>query len=62
MPVILEKQQEGDWLNPDIIEPEQLLALLKPYPAGKIEEWQVSDKARNPRNDYAELIKPLNNI
>jgi putative SOS response-associated peptidase YedK len=33
MPVILKKEDEAEWLNPDIVEPEQLLPLLKPYPA-----------------------------
>jgi putative SOS response-associated peptidase YedK len=60
MPVILKKEDEETWLNPDITEPEQLLPLLKPYPAEEMEEWQVGDAARNPRNDYAELIKPVN--
>jgi putative SOS response-associated peptidase YedK len=60
MPVILKKEDEERWLNPDITEPEQLLPLLKPYPAEEMEEWQVGDAARNPRNDYAELIKPVN--
>jgi putative SOS response-associated peptidase YedK len=59
MPVILEREDEEQWLNPDIVEPEGLLALLKPYPAGKMEEWRVGDAARNPRNDYEELIKPV---
>jgi putative SOS response-associated peptidase YedK len=30
MPVILEKADEAEWLNPDIIEPERLIPLLKP--------------------------------
>jgi putative SOS response-associated peptidase YedK len=59
MPVILEKEDEETWLNPDIVEPERLLPLLKPYPADKMEEWSVGDAARNPRNDYPELIKPV---
>ena len=59
MPVILEKDDEETWLNPDNTEPEQLLPLLKPYPADKMEEWQVADSARNPRNDYPELIQPI---
>jgi hypothetical protein len=59
MPVILERADEADWLNPDIVEPERLLALLKPYPAGKMEEWQVSDAARNPKNDYPEVSRPI---
>lgn len=60
MPVILEKDDEETWLNPDNTEPEQLLPLLKPYPTEKMEEWRVRDAARNPRNDYPELIQPLN--
>jgi putative SOS response-associated peptidase YedK len=59
MPVILEKEDEATWLNPDIVEPERLLPLLNPYPAGNMEEWQVGDAARNPKNDSPELIKPL---
>jgi putative SOS response-associated peptidase YedK len=60
MPVILERDDEETWINPDITEPEQLLPLLKPYPADKMEEWRVGDAARNPRNDYPELIQPIN--
>src|SRR4051794_19330870 len=46
MPVILPKEQEDTWLNPDITEPEQLLPLLQPYPAERMESWHVSDAAR----------------
>ena len=58
MPVILQKEDEADWLNPDTVEPEHLLPLLKPYPADEMEEWQVSNAAKNPRNEGPELIKP----
>jgi putative SOS response-associated peptidase YedK len=59
MPVILERADEEEWLNPDIVEAERVLPLLKPYPADKMEEWRVGDAARNPRNDYPEIIKPV---
>ena len=59
MPVILGSEDEETWLNPDITEPEQLQLLLEPYPAEKMEEWQVGDAARNSRNDYPELIQPI---
>jgi putative SOS response-associated peptidase YedK len=58
MPVILDLEDEEMWLNPDISEPGRLLPLLKQYPADKMEEWRVGDEARNPRNDYPEVIKP----
>ena len=57
MPVILEPEDEATWLNPDIVEPERLLPPLKPYPAEKMKEWRVGDAARNPQNDYPELLK-----
>ena len=55
MPVILAKEEEDVWLNPDITEPEQLKPLLKPYPAEQMEGWRVSDPAKNRRNDSPEL-------
>jgi putative SOS response-associated peptidase YedK len=59
MPVILQKEDEEAWVNPDLTEPEHLLPLLKQYPAEHMETWRVGDGAKNPRNDSAELIKPL---
>jgi putative SOS response-associated peptidase YedK len=59
MPVILKKEDEEVWLNPDIMEPEHVLPLLKPYPAEDMKEWEVSGEARNPRNDSHTLIKPV---
>jgi putative SOS response-associated peptidase YedK len=59
MPVILDPKDEDTWLNPDIVEPERLLPLLKSYPANKMEEWRVGDAARNPRNDSPEIINSL---
>ncbi len=58
MPVILKKEDEDEWLNPDISEPIHLRHLLRPYPADKMEEWEVGSEARNPRNDNPEIIKP----
>ena len=59
MPVILKREDEAAWLDPDLVEPERLLPLLAPYPTEEMETWRVGDEARNPRNDYDELIKPL---
>ncbi len=55
------RHDEKQWLNPDITEPEQVLSLLKPYPPEQMESWRAPDTARNPRNDYPELIKPVDN-
>jgi putative SOS response-associated peptidase YedK len=59
MPVILKKEDENTWLNPDLTEPQELLPLLTPYPAELMEGWRVGDAARNWKNDSPELIKPV---
>jgi len=61
MPVILEKEEEDIWLNPDIDEASQLRPLLKPFSDDKLEEWEVGAKARNPINDSPEVIERLKN-
>jgi putative SOS response-associated peptidase YedK len=62
MPVILQKEDEDTWLNPDISEPALLLPLLQSYPDEKMETWPVGGEARNPRNDYPDLLKPVTQI
>jgi putative SOS response-associated peptidase YedK len=62
MPVILEKKDEDLWLNPDIVKADKLLPLLKPFSDEKMEEWEVGTEARNPKNDYPEIINPSKNI
>jgi putative SOS response-associated peptidase YedK len=57
MPVILEKENEGTWLNPNT-EVDKLLPLLKPFNDDRLEEWEVGAAARDPKNDYPEIINP----
>jgi len=58
MPVILSKDIESDWLNPDI-EPEQALDLLAhDIPAGVMEAYPVSTKVNRPTYDKADLLLP----
>jgi putative SOS response-associated peptidase YedK len=59
MPVTFQKEDEEAWLNPDIVEPERLLPLLKQYPDKEIEAYPVSTAVNRPSIDSAELIKPL---
>lgn len=58
MPVILKKEDEDFWLDPDVIEPERLLPLLRPYPSDQMKVDRVSTAVNNPRLDSEELIKP----
>ena len=61
MPVIIPKDQEDRWLDPDC-QPESLLALLRPYPAEEMETCQVSDFVNSPVNDSPECISPAGTI
>lgn len=58
-PVILNNVEEAtEWLNPDMIEKEQIMKFLNPISGDNMEEWHVGDEAKNPRNESEELIKP----
>lgn len=59
MPVILKKEDEDDWLNPDNVEPEQLLKLLKPYPASEMDAYPVSSLVNTPKNNFKEITKAI---
>lgn len=41
MPVIVPKDGEGEWLDPEHLNPKGLLSLLKPYPAEEMEMGDV---------------------
>jgi putative SOS response-associated peptidase YedK len=62
MPVILYRDDEERWLNPEITEPGEVLALLKPFPAEDMLCYQVSNAAKNPRNEGPDLIKPVESM
>jgi putative SOS response-associated peptidase YedK len=59
MPVILDKDLEAEWLNPDI-EPDQALKILAHhFPAGKMEAYEVSKKVNTPGFDAETLLNPI---
>jgi hypothetical protein len=51
------KEDEEEWLNPDIVEPERLLPLLKQYPDTEMEAYPVSTALNRPNNDTAEITQ-----
>lgn len=59
MPVILKKEQENTWLDPDIIEPEHLKPLLTAYPTEEMDSYIVSQSVNSPKNDNVDIIKPM---
>ncbi len=59
MPVILEKRDEKEWLNPDETEADRLVKLLHPYPAKEMDAYPVSRLVNAPANDTKEVIEPV---
>lgn len=58
-PIILRKEDEDEWLNPDLVEYEHLQKFLKPYPSDEMERFPVSQAVNSPKNNTASIIKPL---
>ncbi len=57
MPVILRKEFESDWLNPDL-DPFQAIEMLQPYPDSQMKSYRISTLVNLPRNDRLEIIQP----
>ncbi len=58
MPVILEPEDYGTWLDPGD-QPELGLHLLRPYPADRLDAYPVSTLVNSPKNDSPDCIKPV---
>jgi len=58
MPVILRQEDEDAWLDKGS-DSAQLLALLKAYPADKMEAYPVSRAVNSPANEGAELMQAV---
>ncbi|MCE9646180.1 MAG: SOS response-associated peptidase [Chloroflexi bacterium] len=58
MPVILDKDDYADWLDPAPRTPDSLLPLIRPFPAEAMSAYPVSTMVNGPGIDRAELILP----
>jgi putative SOS response-associated peptidase YedK len=59
MPVILAKEDEDEWINPDLIEPQHLFRFLKSYDSVLTIATKVSTLVNKPLIDSAEIIKKI---
>jgi putative SOS response-associated peptidase YedK len=59
MPVIVAPDAYALWLDPQMQQPEPLLALLRPYPAAAMASYPVSRTVNNVRNEVPECRAPL---
>ena len=58
MPVILMPDVWPLWLGEEAADPEELLALLQPYPAELMRAYPIGPRVGNVRNDDAALLDP----
>lgn len=56
MPVILDKEAERTWLNPEIQDPSVLSALLKPYQSENMKMYKVGNKVNNAHYDKPDAV------
>jgi putative SOS response-associated peptidase YedK len=58
MPVILPKDKEDSWLDPNNEDKQQLLSVLAPYSSQEMEFYPVSPSMNSPAYDSPENIRP----
>ena len=59
MPAILWPEAEADWLSLDTT-PEQALELVRPYPDGLMEAYEVSTLINSPAGNSPDVLRPIN--
>ncbi len=59
MPVILDRSQWDEWLNPEIHEADAINALLRACPPEWLEAGEVSTLVNSPKNNSVEVLAPL---
>jgi putative SOS response-associated peptidase YedK len=59
MPVILRREDELLWLDPELTDVQLVLPLLQPYAAELMSAWQVGRQVNSVANDSPELIVPV---
>jgi putative SOS response-associated peptidase YedK len=59
MPAILDHDDAFAWLDPDRVDPLDVLPVLRPYPAEQMEAFAVSSQVSSVRNDGPDLVRPV---
>ena len=62
MPVILSRDAEPMWLDPDVQDTEALYELLTPYPSDLMSAYEVSTVVNSAANDVPECIAPVRRV
>ena len=56
MPVILPRDAEGVWLDPDVKDSASLTSILAPYSDGALDAYEISTLVNYARNNGPEVI------
>jgi putative SOS response-associated peptidase YedK len=59
MPMLVEPERYGAWLDPTVSDPEELKGLLVPAAPGRLDAYPVSTEVNSVRNNGAHLLDPL---
>lgn len=59
MPAILEPADYPKWFGEQPATPQELLAMLRPHPAEKMEVVPISTKVNNVKNEGPDLVEPI---
>ena len=59
MPLMVERERWGAWLDPTTSGADDLLPLLVPAAPGRLEAYPVSTLVSNVRNNGPELVEPI---
>jgi putative SOS response-associated peptidase YedK len=59
MPLMVEPDRWGAWLDPEVSEADDLLSLLVPAAPGRLEAFPVSTDVNNVRNNGPALVEPI---
>jgi putative SOS response-associated peptidase YedK len=59
MPVVLDRDLEDDWLDPEITSPSEVLGMLERSAGLPLDAYPVSRMVNKPSVDGQELIRPM---
>ncbi len=59
MPVILNKTEEEAWLNPDMVEIDEIKKFLKPFNKNLMKAYPISSDVNKPTNNSPEIINEV---
>ncbi len=59
MPLIISRDKEDIWLNPELDDVELLKGFLRPYPSEEMVVTKVSDRVNSPRYNSPDNIRPI---